>query len=94
MEDKMNAKNPLDYFFDLTSLKIMLVLYRDNPDVPFEALQKEIKIDNNALTQKLAELIEVDLIDVRKEGEERLFTLSPSARMSLNRLTKKKEVMC
>ncbi|MBI4044101.1 MAG: hypothetical protein HY392_00140 [Candidatus Diapherotrites archaeon] len=80
----------LDYFLDLTSLKIMLVLYRDNPDVPFEYLQKELKLDDSILSEKLAELIKAELVKVRNEGDKKLFTLSIPARMSINRLMKDK----
>ncbi|MFA6989813.1 MAG: hypothetical protein WC197_07070 [Candidatus Gastranaerophilaceae bacterium] len=82
----ITPKTALSYFQDLTSLKIMLVLYRDNPDVPFEDLQKELKVESNLLSEKLAELIAVDLIELKKENDSRLFTLSKTARMSLNRL--------
>ena len=82
----MNTINQLSFFEDLISLKIMLVLYRDNPDVPFDELKKEINIDANTLSEKLAQLISADLISVRTERNIRLFTLSEPARMSLNRL--------
>ena len=82
----MNTINQLSFFEDLISLKIMLVLYRDNPDILFDELKKEINIDTNALSEKLAGLISADLISVRTERNIRLFTLSEPARMSLNRL--------
>lgn len=82
----MNTANQLSFFEDLLSLKIMLILYRDNPDVPFDALKKELKIDGNVLSEKLAQLISAELIDVKIEKNVRLFTLSQPARMSLNRL--------
>ena len=82
----MDTANQLSFFEDLISLKIMLILYRDNPDVPFDVLQKEINIDTNLLSEKLSQLLSADLIDVRTEKHIRLFTLSKPARMSLNRL--------
>ena len=82
----MNTINQLSFFEDLISLKIMLVLYRDNPDIPFDELKNEINIDTNALSEKLAGLNSADLISVRTERNIRLFTLSEPARMSLNRL--------
>ncbi len=89
----MNTVNQLSFFEDLLSLKIMLILYRDNPDVPFDALQKEMNIPGNELSEKLARLISAELISVRTEKNVRLFTLSKPARMSLNRLGVKEKLM-
>lgn len=78
--------NKLDFFQNLNALKIMLILYRDNPDVPFEELLEKTKMPENELTPLLAELIKAELISIRDSEEQKLFTLSTEARMSLNRL--------
>jgi RIO-like serine/threonine protein kinase len=92
MIETMGEKRALDFFLDLTSLKIMLVLYRDNPDVPFEVLKKELNVDGEELSKKLADLIKFDLIKVKEQNGVRLFTLSKTARMSFNRLEIKKMI--
>ncbi len=92
MMESMGEKRALDFFLDLTSLKIMLVLYRDNPDVPFEALKKELNVGSEELSEKLAGLIKFDLIKVKEQNGVRLFTLSKTARMSFNRLEIKKMI--
>jgi len=92
MIESMREKRALDFFLDLTSLKIMLVLYRDNPDVPFEVLKKELNVDSEELSEKLADLIKFDLIKVKEQNGIRLFTLSKTARMSFNRLEIKKMI--
>ncbi|VVC00362.1 Uncharacterised protein [uncultured archaeon] len=38
----METKKPLDFFQDLISLKKMLVLYRDNPGVPFGHCKRKL----------------------------------------------------
>ncbi|MBI2445820.1 hypothetical protein HYV43_05515 [Candidatus Micrarchaeota archaeon] len=76
----------LSFFHDLDSLKVMLVLYRDNPDVDLEELRREARLDPAALSNVLAELIKAELVHVRTENGEQLFTLSQEARMALNRL--------
>lgn len=76
----------LSFFHDLDSLKVMLVLYRDNPDVALEELRREAHLDSGSLSNVLAELIKAELVHVRTERGEQLFTLSQEARMALNRL--------
>ncbi len=79
--------NKLSYFLDINALKVMLVLYRDNPDVPFSILAKETKIKKEKLVDLLNELIAAELIKIKSASKnENLFTLSEEARMSLNRL--------
>ena len=78
--------NRLSYFQNLNSLKVMLVLYKDNPDVPFEVLLKETKMKSDELLLLLAELIKAELVSIRNAESNKLFTLSQEARMSLNRL--------
>ncbi len=76
----------LSFFHDLNSLKVMLVLYRDNPDLSLGELQREAQLDPAALSNVLAELIKAELVHVRTENGRQLFTLSSEARMALNRL--------
>jgi hypothetical protein len=92
LEDNCTV-NKLSYFLDVNALKVMLVLYRDNPDVPFSILAKETKLEENALAELLNSLIAAELIKIKSVKKkilfpkvEGLFTLSREARMSLNRL--------
>ena len=86
MEKEATRMNQLSFFENLDALKIMLVLYRDNPDVSLINLQKEVHITKSTLEQILANLISEELVHVKQDGKEPLFTLSKEARMSLNRL--------
>jgi len=82
------SRSRLSYFLDINALKVMLVLYRDNPDVSFKALLETSGIEKDKFTSLLEELISVDLVNLKvsEETEENLFTLSEEARMGLNRL--------
>ena len=82
----MRHMNKLAFFENLLSLKIMLVLYRDNPDVTLEKLQSELGLGINELADSLARLINADLVHVRKDVSAELFTLSTEARMGFNRV--------
>ncbi len=77
--------NKLSFFEDLASLKVMLVLYRDNPDLTLEKLQTVLEIESKDLNNVLERLIDAELVQVRNEGGVALFTLSPEARMCLSR---------
>jgi hypothetical protein len=82
------CRSRLSYFLDFNALKVMLVLYRNNPDVSFRTLVQTTKIKDVELADLLTELMSADLIGIKapEEDEESLFTLSKEARMSLNRL--------
>ncbi|MBI3588706.1 hypothetical protein HY995_00655 [Candidatus Micrarchaeota archaeon] len=79
-------EDALSFFQNLNALKVMLILYRDNPNVPFEKLRGEMGISENQLSDTLGKLITAELIHVREVDGIPLFTLSREARMSLNRL--------
>ena len=89
----MESENPLKYFYELSSLKIMLVLYRDNPDVALEDLGKESGLTQIELLQVLEKLINAGLVHVRSDGNGQVFTLSDNARMGLNRIGAHEKLM-
>lgn len=83
---KMVSENRIRFFEDINALKIMLLLYRDNPDVSFDEIQKQLRMNRNDLTAKLAELISAELVKVKDNDVSQFYTLSENARMSFNRI--------
>lgn len=79
-------KRLLDYFLDFESLKVLLVLYRDNPDVTLRCLEKETGIARERLVKILAELVEHEIVEIRDKEKEQLYTLSEIARFGFERL--------
>ena len=82
----MTSEDRILFFEDLIALQILLLLYRDNPDIPFEAFKRELKINERVISEKIAELIKADLIKVNTSGKVQLYTLTDNARMAFNRV--------
>jgi len=76
----------LDYYLNFDYLKVMLVLYRDNPDLTLEFLEKETGISKDRLARLVAELIESELIDTKQADDRQFYSLSENARFGFERI--------
>lgn len=81
-----NTRSILDFVFNFDSLKIMLVLYKDNPDLSLAYLEKETKISRDKLNSILVELIKNNFVDVKTKNDEKVFSLNNSVRFGFEKI--------
>ena len=79
-------KNILDFVYNFDSLKIKLVLYKDNPDLTLNYLEKETKISRDKLNECLTELIKNDFVDVKTKEGKKVYTLNQSVRFGFDEI--------
>jgi DNA-binding IclR family transcriptional regulator len=76
----------LKYFENQNSLKVILVLYRDNPDLPLRDIIQETGLPQDRVGQILSELVSNDLVNVNLERDIQLYSLNETVRIALNRI--------
>ena len=79
-------KNILDFAFNFDSLKVMLVLYRDNPDLALHYIEKETCIPREKLNAILTDLIKNEFVDVKTQNSEKVYSLSESVRLGFEKI--------
>jgi DNA-binding MarR family transcriptional regulator len=79
-------RSVLDYYLNFDYLRVMLVLYRDNPDLTLEFLEKETGIPKDKLARMITELIERELVNTKQVDDRQVYSLSESARFGFERI--------
>lgn len=81
-----SKRSILDYYLNFDYLKVMLVLYKENPDLGWDFLEKETGIPKDKLGKIIAELIRSELVDTKEIDERQVYSLTEPARFGFDRI--------
>lgn len=83
------ASSVLRYFEELSSLKILLYLYKYNPDLTVSDIAENTNLSTDETTTILSNLVSDGLVIVKKTEKGRAYSLSEMTRLALDRVQDK-----